>query len=98
DRVVATPVGGCPRGTKVSLVLRPERVSVGAGAEACANRFTARPLEVTFLGDQLRTRLAVLGGEDFIVKMQNAPGQGAPDIRAPVGIGWHPEDCRALAA
>ena len=50
---------------------------------ACVNRFPARVVEATFLGDQLRVRLAALGREDFVLKLPNAAGQSARSSRAP---------------
>ena len=91
-------VGACVAGGKVDLVLRPEKVALGAAAQACANRFPARVVEATFLGDQLRVRLAALGREDFVLKLPNAAGQSALEPGTPVEIGWRTEDCRALVA
>jgi putative spermidine/putrescine transport system ATP-binding protein len=79
-------------------VLRPEKVALGTAARACINRFPARVVEATFLGDQLRVRLATLGQEDFVLKLPNAAGQGALEPGATVEIGWRTEDCRALVA
>ncbi|HTR84773.1 MAG TPA: ABC transporter ATP-binding protein [Reyranella sp.] len=79
------------------LALRPEKIVLGAAAASCANRFPARVVDVSFLGDQLRLRLAALGRDDLIAKLANAPG--LPDC-APgtaIEIGWRAEDCRALA-
>jgi putative spermidine/putrescine transport system ATP-binding protein len=92
--VVATAVGA---GDKVTVVVRPEKVVVGTAAAACVNHYPAKVLEVSFLGDQLRARLAALGTEDFIVKLANAPGQVALEPGSAVEIGWRAEDCRALA-
>jgi putative spermidine/putrescine transport system ATP-binding protein len=98
ETIVATAVGACVAGGKVDLVLRPEKVALGAAAQACANRFPARVVEATFLGDQLRVRLAVLGREDFVLKLPNAAGQSALEPGTTVEIGWRTEDCRALVA
>ena len=98
EQAIASAVGECAPGGRVNLVLRPEKVALGTAAQTCANRFTARPVEVTFLGDQLRARLAVLGRDDFIVKLQNGSGHDVLEVGAPVEIGWRAEDCRALAA
>ena len=81
----------------VDLVLRPEKVTLGAAATACANRFTARVIEAVFLGDQLRIRLALFGRDDFVLKLPNAAGRAALEPGATVEIGWRAEDCRALA-
>ena len=91
--VVATAVGASE---KVNVAIRPEKVALGAAAAGCVNRYPAKVLEVSFLGDQLRVRLAALGREDFIVKFANAPGQAALEPGGAVEIGWRAEDCRAL--
>lgn len=97
ERVVATSVGDSAAGAPVNLVVRPEKVALGAATASCANRFSARIVEVTFLGDQLRLRLAAFGGDDFVVKLPNAPDQISLAEGAAVEIGWRAEDCRALA-
>ncbi len=91
--VVSTAVGAHE---KVNVAIRPEKVALGAAAAGCINRYPAKVLEVSFLGDQLRVRLAALGREDFIVKFANAPGQAALAPGGAVEIGWRAEDCRAL--
>ena len=93
ERVLATSVGA---GSEVNLVVRPEKVALGAAAASCANRFPARLVEVSFLGDQLRVRLQALGRDDFIVKLANSAGQGPIEPGMAVEIGWRVEDCRAL--
>jgi ABC-type sugar transport system ATPase subunit len=97
ETVLATAVGTCDAGAAIDLVLRPEKVALGAAAQGCANRFAARVVEATFLGDQVRVRLAALGREDFVIKQPNAAGQGTLEPGALVEIGWRTEDCRALA-
>ena len=92
--VIATAVG---QAEKVNIAIRPEKVALGSAATGCVNRSPARVLEVSFLGDQLRVRLAACGREDFIVKVANAPGQAALEPGGTVEIGWRAEDCRALA-
>jgi putative spermidine/putrescine transport system ATP-binding protein len=62
--VIATTVGASD---KVTVAVRPEKIALGAAAATCVNRYPAKVLEVSFLGDQLRVRLAALGREDFIV-------------------------------
>ena len=91
--VIATTVGV---GDKVNVAIRPEKVAVGPAAATCVNRYPAKVIEISFLGDQLRVRLAALGREDFIVKIANAPDQVTLAPGTPVEIGWRAEDCRAL--
>jgi len=95
--IEATAVGRCSPGDDVDLVLRPEKVAVGAAVQTCANRFAAQIAEATFLGDQLRVRLAAFDRDDFVLKLPNAAGQIALEPGSPIEIGWRAEDCRALA-
>src|SRR5260221_6100008 len=97
ETILATAVGACAAGAAVDLVLRPEKVALGAAAQGCANRFAARVIDATFLGDQLRVRLAALGREDFVIKQPNAAGQGTLAPGTLVEIGWRTGDCRAPA-
>jgi putative spermidine/putrescine transport system ATP-binding protein len=94
ERVQATAVA---KPGMVTLVVRPEKVALGAAAATCPNRFPAKVVEVSFLGDQLRARLAALGRDDFIVKLANAAGQVTLEPGTVIEIGWRAEDCRALA-
>jgi putative spermidine/putrescine transport system ATP-binding protein len=92
-RIAATSVGESDAAT---LVVRPEKVALGPAAARCANRFPAKVIDVSFLGDQLRARLSALGRDDFVVKLANAADQVALTPGAPIEIGWRIEDCRAL--
>jgi len=76
--------------------VRPEKVALGAATAGCVNRYPAKVLEVSFLGDQLRVRLAALGREDFIVKFANAALPLTPEPGSAIEVGWRAEDCRAL--
>lgn len=97
DSVTAKPIAVDRVGARTTLSLRPERVSlVQQGDPACDNRFTARVLDVTYLGDHLRTRLSVCGNDEFIIKTPNATGQGSLKPGQSVEIGWSTADCRAL--
>jgi len=96
-KVVATAVGLCSTGSAVNVAVRPEKMVLGAAAAACANRFPAKLLEASFLGDQLRLRFEALGRDDIVVKLSNAAGQQTLESGAAIEIGWHAEDCRALA-
>ncbi len=97
ETIIASVAGSCTAGTDVDLVLRPEKVSLGVTAQGCTNRFTARIVDATFLGDTLRVRLSLFGRDDFVIKLPNAAGQDALEPGGAVEIGWRTEDCRALA-
>ena len=91
-------------GEKTKLSIRPERVIIEPDpALNLPNIYEARALETIYLGDHIRVRLAALGSEDFVVKIQNARGRRDDErlrrlreAGATVRVGWRAEDCRAL--
>jgi putative spermidine/putrescine transport system ATP-binding protein len=89
-------VGGSNQDTTLSL--RPERVFINPPAGSCPNIFTAKVEELIYLGDHIRSRVKVLGHNDFIVKVPNSAGHHHLRTGESVQIGWLAEDCRALDA
>lgn len=75
-------------GEAVSIYLRPERVIIGSQAEACCNKFTARVLDITFLGDHTRLQLEFAGGSHFIAKQNLFGHKVLPRRGEPLPIGW----------
>ncbi|WP_148254134.1 ABC transporter ATP-binding protein [Aidingimonas lacisalsi] len=103
DTVLAKPVAVGGIGSRTTLSLRPERVTVLHGAsdprgDALDNRFSAKVQEVIYLGDHLRTRIAVCGNEEFIIKTPNAEGHYALRPGQEIEVGWASGDCHALDA
>ena len=85
-------------GQATTLSLRPERVKINPPTGSVPNLFKAEVRELTYLGDHVRTRVAVCGHEDFVVKLPNAEGAVQLEPGAKITIGWKTEDCRALDA
>ena len=85
-------------GDRTMLSLRPERVFINPAEGQCPNVFEATVKEQIYLGDHIRTRVDVVGHDDFIVKIPNASGHAALKVGEVVPIGWMIEDCRALDA
>ena len=85
-------------GDATTLSLRPERVEINPEPGSRANMFDGTVEELIYLGDHIRTRCAVCGSRDFIVKVPNAHGHQILAEGAPVRVGWAVEDCRALDA
>jgi putative spermidine/putrescine transport system ATP-binding protein len=83
-------------GARTQLSIRPERVEVGAGAEA--NRTDAKVLEMIYHGDHIRCRMEVHGNGNFIVKVPNAAGVEHLRVGDTTPVGWAADDCRALDA
>jgi putative spermidine/putrescine transport system ATP-binding protein len=95
-RALAVNVAGA--GSESTLSLRPERVMIDPDRERCANLFEARVEELIYHGDHTRTRVRLLGHDDFVIKVPNASGHAQLRPGDVVSVGWQVEDCRALDA
>ena len=98
DQVAATAVNVAGVGSQTTLSLRPERVTIDPDRDRCTNVFNARVEELIYLGDHLRTRVNLLGHDDFIIKVPNSADHTPLQTGAVVQVGWQAEDCRALDA
>ena len=58
----------------------------------------AEVVEVIYLGDHVRTRISLVGHDEFIVKTPNAAGHIHLEVGQQVNVGWLADDCRALDA
>ena len=94
--VRALKVEPCSVGDRVTLSIRPERVKINPEAGQYTNEMKATVEDMTFLGDQLRIRLATCGRDDFIATIPNIVGHGGLVKGDSVRIGWTTVDCRAL--
>lgn len=83
-------------GSRTSLSLRPERVTINPEAGQCPNVVDGTVQELIYLGDHIRTRVEVCGHDDFIVKVPNSAGHEHLRRGDKVKVGWQIEDCRAL--
>ncbi|MEM9048608.1 MAG: ABC transporter ATP-binding protein [Pseudomonadota bacterium] len=86
----------CGDGGRALLSVRPERVVLGAAPDS--NSAEAKVLELIYLGDHIRCRMAVHGNENFIVKVPNSSGHAHLAIGETTRVTWATEDCRALDA
>ena len=94
--VVAKKVNVEGVGSRSTLSLRPERVTVNPEPGDFPNIFSGIAEELIYLGDHIRTRFTVLGHDDFIVKIPNSAAHAHLKEGDTVNIGWNAEDCRAL--
>jgi putative spermidine/putrescine transport system ATP-binding protein len=83
-------------GEQSTLSLRPERVFVRPEPGSCPNIFDATVEELIYLGDHVRTRVSLLGHDDFVIKVPNSAGHQHLKTGETVKVGWQAEDCRAL--
>ncbi|NQY81742.1 MAG: ABC transporter ATP-binding protein [Alphaproteobacteria bacterium] len=96
--VLATPVNVEGVGQETLLSLRPERVIFNPDTNVTPTHLPAKVIELIYLGDHIRTRMAVAGQDDFIVKIQNDSDHASLSIGDTLTIGWRSQDCRALDA
>ncbi len=96
EMVRALRVAQCGVGDNVTLSIRPERVAINPEAGRYKNEVRATVEDLTFLGNQLRVRLAACGREDFIATIPNIVGHGGLLEGDSVRIGWTVVDCRVL--
>ncbi|WP_420549356.1 ABC transporter ATP-binding protein [Curvivirga sp.] len=96
--VAAMKVNASGVGTRTTLSMRPERVTINPEGNAAENTCSAKVEELIYLGDHIRTRVSVSGNSDFIVKIPNSHGHVILQEGTEVTIGWQTDDCRALDA
>ena len=95
-QALAVNVGGV--GSRTTLSLRPERVTIDPAEGQFPNIAEAKVEELIYLGDHIRTRVNLAGNDAFIVKVPNASGHAVLSEGSTVKVGWTREDCRALDA
>jgi putative spermidine/putrescine transport system ATP-binding protein len=97
DAVVrAVPVNVAAIGDQTSLSLRPERITIRPEPGSMENIHNATVRELIYLGDHMRTRVTLLGHDDFVIKVANSAGHQHLKVGETVDVGWHAADCRAL--
>ena len=94
--VEALAVNVRSEGEQTTLSLRPERVRVQPEQGEFPNVFDASVEELIYLGDHVRTRVNLLGHDDFVIKIPNSAGHKHLKTGETVKVGWLAEDCRAL--
>jgi len=96
ELIRALKVSPCSIGDQVTLSIRPERVKINPKSGQYTNEMLAKVKDLTFLGNQLRVRLATCGQNDFIATIPNIVGHGGLVEGDTVRIGWTVVDCRIL--
>ncbi len=83
-------------GSATLLSLRPERIALNPPDGHCDVVAPARVLDVIYLGDHLRLRVAAFQNQEFVLKLPNASSQRAVAAGDSLHIGWRAQDCHAL--
>lgn len=89
-----------PAGTRATLSIRPERVAVVAAradaATGVRNQFSAKLVELIYLGDHLRARLKVPGCGEIMAKLPGTAVGIASESERELFVQWNDEDCLAF--
>ncbi|MCG8690493.1 MAG: ABC transporter ATP-binding protein [Minwuiales bacterium] len=93
---LAVNVGGV--GSRTTLSIRPECVTVNPADGTCQDRFEARVEERIYLGDHIRVRVSVCGTDGFVIKVPRGLEVGDLEVGRSCTVGWNSHDCRALDA
>ena len=96
SQVEALVVNIAGKDSSTLLSIRPERVFINPQDGSCRNIFDATVEELIYLGDHVRTRVKILGHDDFIIKVPNAEDHQHLKSGETVKVGWNAESCRAL--
>jgi putative spermidine/putrescine transport system ATP-binding protein len=96
DLVKAMAVNVGKKGERTLLSIRPERVEINPSAKSVDVMLTGKIMEMIYLGDHIRARIAVADQNDFIVKIPNRLGSDKLALGKPVKLGWSSKDCSAL--
>jgi putative spermidine/putrescine transport system ATP-binding protein len=97
-RIAARAVGAPVPGSAVIVSLRPERIGLGAARhEEPSNCLPATVRELIYLGDHIRARIELDGGESCMVKLPITQRGGALSEGARLDAVWRAEDGLAMA-
>ena len=79
------------------LIIRPENIGIGAAADSLPNRCDAEVVESLYVGDLVKYKVMVEGGEQLVVKALASSGEPKA-IGSRVSVGWRSEHCLPVAA
>jgi putative spermidine/putrescine transport system ATP-binding protein len=88
-----------PPGTAIEIMIRPERIQVGTGAEASDNKFLGIVEDISYVGESTKYRVRLANGQCMTVRLQNRRGnrvEARPGES--IALGWYPEDALLFPA
>ena len=95
--IVGRGLAGAAAGEARSFALRPEALTLGAGAQGRSNTLNGAVAEVAFLGSVVRVRVR-LNESVLIVDTFNSSALKPPALGEPATLSFAPEDLIVLAA
>lgn len=78
-------------GDRVCVILRPERVRVGAQSLNCKNQLEGVIDRVVYIGDNSRVRVLLATGSTLVAKLQNCGQVLSMSAGDRIRVGWDPE-------
>ncbi len=94
---IALHTPDAPVGSRMTLLLRPEALRMGAEAAALPNRANGRVIESVFLGVSVKLRLQVDGGPELLARLPLRPSERPPASEGEtVPLGFAPEDLHVI--
>ncbi len=79
------------------LIIRPENIAIGATAATMPNCYEAEVAESVYVGDLVKYRVTLAGGDELVVKALASSGD-AYQLGSRVRIGWRSEHCLPVSA
>jgi ABC-type Fe3+/spermidine/putrescine transport system ATPase subunit len=79
------------------LIIRPENIGIGPVAETMPNRHDGEVTETLHVGDLVKYRIMLEGGDEITVKALASSGDPYP-AGSRVQVGWRSEHCLPVAA
>ncbi|WP_018150806.1 ABC transporter ATP-binding protein [Leeia oryzae] len=96
DTVCSSNFQSLEVGNRVSVSLRPEKVTLGIRDENHMNCFQAKITDLIYYGDHTRVMMKACGKESFVAKVTNNGAIFNHKIGDMVKIGWSEKVCCAL--
>lgn len=90
--VIATANRAWAIGSRVSVVVRPEGVSLGAQAAQCRNTFEGTVTQAIYVGAASRYFIVLSTGHGITVKLQHRDGHNAISTGDRILLGWEAEN------
>jgi spermidine/putrescine ABC transporter ATP-binding subunit len=84
--------GDEPPGTRVAVLVRPERVLAGDAAECTVNVFRGHVLETVYVGNSHKHRIRLDGGRELLLRAPATAEQRVPAVGDSIAVRFAPED------
>jgi len=84
--------GNMPAGTRVGVLIRPERADLAESGVATPNRFAGEVIETVYVGTSHKYRLRLDQGTEILVRIRDAARRESAEVGASLTLTVAPED------